>query len=135
MLYRRALLNPLRYGFYAWQLFSHKVLRRLVGVPLLVMALVTPWLWHYGIVYQAATVVEAIVVAAMLTALLLRGTRFGKRKPWSVLWYFLMVNTAALVAVMAILRGQRIRRWEPERHQLKDSPSDGSLKPMETAAS
>ena len=26
----RALLDPMRHGWYAWQLFSHKVLRRLV---------------------------------------------------------------------------------------------------------
>jgi ADP-heptose:LPS heptosyltransferase len=35
----RALLDPFRHGFYALQLFSHKVARRLVGVPLLAAGL------------------------------------------------------------------------------------------------
>ena len=46
VLERRALLNPTRYGFYSVQLVSHKVLRRLMGVPLLALALVAPALWR-----------------------------------------------------------------------------------------
>ncbi|MCG8348377.1 MAG: glycosyltransferase [Chloroflexales bacterium] len=46
----RALLNPLRYHFYALQLFSHKVLRRLVVLPLL---LLSPLIWSKGLFYSA----------------------------------------------------------------------------------
>ena len=35
---RRGLLDPRRHGFYAVQLFSHKVLRRLMAIPLLMLA-------------------------------------------------------------------------------------------------
>ena len=45
VLMRRRLLNPLRYGFYAIVLLSHKVLRRLVPFFLLVLA-VASWLLH-----------------------------------------------------------------------------------------
>ena len=38
---RRELLNPFCHGFYAIQLFSHKVLRRLVAVPLLLLLLLS----------------------------------------------------------------------------------------------
>ena len=35
---RRALLDPRRTGFYAVQLASHKILRRVMAVPLLIVA-------------------------------------------------------------------------------------------------
>ena len=37
VLVMRQLLNPFKHGFYALQLLTHKVLRRLVFVPLLVL--------------------------------------------------------------------------------------------------
>ena len=40
----RALLNPFRFGFYSLQLFSHKILRRLVAFPIFSLLLMTPWL-------------------------------------------------------------------------------------------
>jgi ribose 1,5-bisphosphate isomerase len=36
----RELLNPFRYGFYAIQMFSHKVLRRLLFIPMVVLLVV-----------------------------------------------------------------------------------------------
>src|SRR4029078_5902630 len=45
VLVRRELLNPFRYGFYAFQLFSHKVLRRLVVFPLILLFVVSLLLW------------------------------------------------------------------------------------------
>ncbi len=118
VIYRRELLNPIRYGFYAWQLFSHKVWRRLVGVPLLAMMLVCPWLWNHGLIYKIAFGFEMAFTALFFLAFALRETRWAKWKPLALAWYFLMVNTAAMLSVVAILRGHRIRRWEPERHQL-----------------
>lgn len=44
LIVRRELLNPFRYGFYAFQLFAHKVLRRLVVFPLLLVLLTSPLL-------------------------------------------------------------------------------------------
>src|SRR5699024_400548 len=36
--HRRRLLDPREHGFYAYQLLHHKLLRRLMGLPLLVLA-------------------------------------------------------------------------------------------------
>ena len=134
VVYRRCLLNPLRHGFYSWQLFSHKVLRRVAALPLLILLIVTPWLWRSGLVYQVASVFEGLLVAGLLAAAGLRGTRFGDRRPWSVMWYFFMVNAAALAAVAAVLRGQRIRRWEPERHRFEPGLNDSAVAAAETLA-
>jgi hypothetical protein len=43
---RRELLDPRRHGFYALQLLSHKVLRRLMAIPLIVLAASATALWR-----------------------------------------------------------------------------------------
>jgi hypothetical protein len=54
----RVLLNPFRYKFYAIQLFSHKLLRRLMFVPLIILFVVTPFLWNYGLFFQLTMLVQ-----------------------------------------------------------------------------
>jgi cellulose synthase/poly-beta-1,6-N-acetylglucosamine synthase-like glycosyltransferase len=115
VLARRALLNPLRHGFYAFQLFSHKVLRRLMFAPLVVLLLVTPLLWSQGIVYQAALVLQAALYTAAALGGLLAETRPGQIKLVSLPYYFCLVNAAALLATLNVLRGRRIDIWEPQR--------------------
>ena len=64
------------------------------------------------------------MLCGFLAAFALRRTRFASFKPLATAWFFLMVNGAALVSVIAVLRGHRVRRWEPERHQVNsDSAS------------
>lgn len=111
----RRLLNPLRYGFYSVQLASHKVVRRLVAIPLLAIALVTPWLWTHGWVYQVAAVAQSAFYGAALIGLVL--SRCGRRvpKPLALPLYFCMVNGAVLVAAWNVATGRRINRWNPDR--------------------
>lgn len=114
---RRVLLDPRRHGFYAVQLFSHKVLRRLMAFPLLGVAVSSPLLWRQGQLYQAVTVAQvAFYVAAGLG--LRRKTAASRGVAGRVLAlpsYFVLVNAACLRAVWNILRGTRIDRWEPQR--------------------
>lgn len=113
---RRTLLNPFRYGFYSLQLFSHKVLRRMVVFPLLVVAVLSPLLWSRGLVYQLSTVAQAGFYGIAALHLALRETRLGRSKVFALPFYFCMVNAACLLAVLNLLRGHRIERWEPQRH-------------------
>jgi cellulose synthase/poly-beta-1,6-N-acetylglucosamine synthase-like glycosyltransferase len=117
VLVRRELLNPFRYGFYAFQLFSHKVLRRLVVFPLLLMLLVSPLLWSRGLFYKLATVGQAVFYGCGLIGWLFGGTRLGRLKVFSIPFFFCMVNAASLIAALNILRGRRIDLWEPQRQE------------------
>lgn len=112
---RRELLNPFRYGFYAIQLFSHKVLRRIIVYPLLVMFLVNPFLWQSGPFYQLAMLGQLGFYSLALMGFVLDGTRLGRRKIFALPFYFCLVNAAVLVASLNIIRGQQIKRWEPQR--------------------
>lgn len=112
---RRALLNPFRHGFYALQLFSHKVLRRLVVFPLLLLAILSPLLWARGLIYKLSTVAQLAFYGLAASHVLLKKTRPGQLKIFTLPFYFCMVNTACIVAVANLLRGRRIERWEPRR--------------------
>jgi cellulose synthase/poly-beta-1,6-N-acetylglucosamine synthase-like glycosyltransferase len=111
---RRELLNPFRHGFYALQLFSHKVLRRLVAVPFLVVLLVSPLLWSEGLVYRLALVGQVLLYGTAC----LGAVTAGRGRRLTVLelpLYFCSVNLAALVAFQRALRGRVVDIWEPSR--------------------
>src|SRR5439155_1880657 len=84
----RELLNPFRYGFYALQLFSHKVLRRLMVFPLLLLFAASPLLWARGPLYQAAMVAQVAFYGCALAGLLLSGTRLGRLKVFTLPFFF-----------------------------------------------
>jgi len=114
--FRRELFNPFRYKFYAVQLFSHKILRYLVIFPLLALFLVSPFLWKAGFFYQMATIGQVAFYCCALLGWRLNGTRFGRKKIFTIPFYFCMVNAASLVAIINVLRGRQIKHWEPQRH-------------------
>ncbi len=112
--YKRALLDPFRFGVYAWMLFSHKVCRwalpwmALVGiVGLGLLAAGSPW---------ALALFIAVVAAGLVGtgAWLLGGSR---RLPGflSVPAFLVMSNVATLYASLRALHGDRNPIWEPTR--------------------
>lgn len=111
----RELLNPFRHGFYALQFFSHKILRYLVVFPLLILFLVSLSLWKAGLIYQIATIAQVAFYGCALLGFLFNGSRFGKKKMLTIPFYFCMVNTASLVAIISVLRGRQIKHWAPQR--------------------
>jgi cellulose synthase/poly-beta-1,6-N-acetylglucosamine synthase-like glycosyltransferase len=114
-IYMKELLNPFRYGFYSIQLFSHKILRYLVVFPLLMLFLVSPFLWKNGLFYQLATTGQVVFYICGLLGLLLDGTRFRRMKLLTIPFYFCMVNAASFVAIISVLRGRQIKHWAPQR--------------------
>lgn len=111
----RALLDPRRFGFYAVQLFTHKVLRRLMAVPLLVIATTSLTLWDEGPLYRLAVLGQAAVYGLGAAGLALRGHPAGRRPWFSLPAFFLLVNIASLHAAWNLLTGRRIDRWRPAR--------------------
>ena len=110
----RAMMNPLRSGFYAVQLFSHKVLRYLVPAFLLLIlaasALLAATSWLYAALFAAQV---CFYVAAALPAAL---ERVGVHNRLLALpQYFVLANLASLLACYKFLSGERYARWEPIR--------------------
>jgi len=112
----RALLNPSRYGAFAWMLLSHKLCRWLV-----------PWALVGGL--GAVTLLAAgeglrwawvlVAAAAGVVGLALMGWHWPARRPVPRLLalpaYFVSGNLAALHAWVVALRGARTAVWEPTR--------------------
>jgi cellulose synthase/poly-beta-1,6-N-acetylglucosamine synthase-like glycosyltransferase len=115
VLVMRRLLNPFRYGFYAIQLFSHKVLRRLAVFPLIIVFFSAALLWNHGWLYQAAFLGQTAFYTCAALGFLLRNTRFGKVKVFTLPMFFCMIYAASLLATANILRGKQIERWVPQR--------------------
>ena len=111
----RELLDPRVHGFYSVQLLTHKLLRRLMVVPLLVIALVSPALWESGWVYRLATLGQVAMYGLGAAGLALGDRPIGRR-PWFALpAFFCLVNAASLHALVNLVTGQRIDRWVPAR--------------------
>jgi cellulose synthase/poly-beta-1,6-N-acetylglucosamine synthase-like glycosyltransferase len=111
----RGLLDPRRYGFYAVQLFTHKVLRRLMAIPLLVIAATSLTLWENGPIYRVAMLGQVLVYGLGAIGLGLRGHRAGRRPWFSLPAFFVLVNIASLHAAWNLVSGRRIDRWQPAR--------------------
>ncbi|MGH8909645.1 MAG: glycosyltransferase family 2 protein [Egibacteraceae bacterium] len=109
---RRELLNVRRHGFYAVALLSHKVLRRLMVVPLIALAVTSVALAMTGQpFYQAVAGGQALFYGCAALGLVIPSRARLLKFPA----YFCLVNAAAARAVWNVLRGRRIDRWEPAR--------------------
>jgi cellulose synthase/poly-beta-1,6-N-acetylglucosamine synthase-like glycosyltransferase len=123
--YKRALLNPVRYGSFALMLFSHKLCRWLVHLTLPGLLLGLSLLSPYSLV--AALLVLAI---ALVMGLGVVGMRWpdGRKAPApiAVSGFILAVNAAALRAWAKALRGERNPIWEPTRRPGAAADASGS---------
>jgi cellulose synthase/poly-beta-1,6-N-acetylglucosamine synthase-like glycosyltransferase len=114
----RDLLDPVRHGFYALQLLTHKVLRRLMAIPLIVIFVTSLFLWDDGPIYRIAVVGQVLVYGLGVVGLLLRDRPVGRRPWFAIPSFFLLVNIASLHALWNLLSGRRIDRWQPVRRDV-----------------
>ena len=111
------LFNPFKYGFYSLQLFSHKLLRRLQGWPLMGLfisaLLLAP---HSAFFTMVAALQMAFYGFAGLIFLARRHINAkGVFKVLTIPFYFCMVNMAFLLAQIHFVRGQKIDIWQVRR--------------------
>jgi cellulose synthase/poly-beta-1,6-N-acetylglucosamine synthase-like glycosyltransferase len=110
----RRFLNPLRYGLFAWQLLSHKVLR--YASPLL-------WLSALGanVVLAGDTRFYLYSLLGQCALIAAGGVGFvihRDARSTGVLgrpYYLLLTNAASLIATLRYLRGERMITWTPIR--------------------
>jgi cellulose synthase/poly-beta-1,6-N-acetylglucosamine synthase-like glycosyltransferase len=120
----RHILNPFRYGFYAFQLFTHKVLRRLLVIPLLLITISTAVLFPVSWFYQAAGLGQLAFHSLAAAGYLFRNHRIGRLKILSLPFFFDLVNLACLVAFFNLIAGTRHDIWKPARPITADNPGE-----------
>lgn len=113
----RQLLNPFQYGFLAVQIFSHKVLRRFMGLPILVLFLTSLSLSQYDILFLVIALLQIGFHGAAVFGFLLRNTRIGRLRFLRLPFFFDMVYTASLFAIINLLFGLRQDIWVPQHDQ------------------
>lgn len=105
------LLNPLRYGRFAFQLASHKLLRFLAPI-LLVAALMASGLAGDTLLYGAFALQATFYLLAWASGIF----PWLQRQPLiRVAHFFTMVQVAMLLAWMKYAMGQQQVTWEPSR--------------------
>jgi cellulose synthase/poly-beta-1,6-N-acetylglucosamine synthase-like glycosyltransferase len=109
---RPELLNPLRHPGYAFALWSHKLLRWLSPVFLLVATLCATSLFILNPQLMTAAVLSPFVGLFLLAACGWLGPRNGIRIPGtSAAFSFVLANTAFLIGVFRALTGQRVHSY------------------------
>jgi cellulose synthase/poly-beta-1,6-N-acetylglucosamine synthase-like glycosyltransferase len=108
-------LNPRVVGIFAWQVWSHKILRWLILPILLAGALGCVAAFPAGFVYRMGAVacLGSLAVAGMGAA---AGRRLGRTARLAqTIFYFYMVNLAAFLGVLTAVFGRVEVLWTPER--------------------
>jgi cellulose synthase/poly-beta-1,6-N-acetylglucosamine synthase-like glycosyltransferase len=110
----RDMLNPLKSGFFAVELISHKVLRYAVPLILLAFFFASIVLGSSSAFYAWALAFHVFFYSMALVGWLLE--RAGKRLFLLAMpLYFVLANLASLVGFYKFLRGETYARWEPIR--------------------
>lgn len=110
---QKRFLDPFRFGLFAWQLWSHKLLRYL-----------SPVFWVVAFGANAALALQGRYLWLMALQLLLVGagllgyvsTRmFSSSGVLAKPYYFLLTNLASAVSLFRFARGDRVVTWTPVR--------------------
>jgi cellulose synthase/poly-beta-1,6-N-acetylglucosamine synthase-like glycosyltransferase len=112
---RRRLLNPMVFGYYSVILFSHKLLRRLLAFFLIGLFISNLIVASHGSFYLACAAGQVTFYLLAWMGYLARKFKLGKIKFLNIPFYYCLANGAAMMAVINILGGQRIERWQPKR--------------------
>jgi len=108
------LLNPFRYGFYSWQLFSHKVLR--YGM---FAFLGTMYFFNLALVqerfYLISFVLQNIFYASAAMGLYIERKGRENTSLFYIPFYFGLINLAAAHAFWKFLRNERQVTWTPRK--------------------
>lgn len=116
ILHMRMLFNPFRYGIFSFQLFMHKLMRYMVPLFLLTGAISLTALAAFGRYRLLFLLATGIVVATIFV-----GRRSRPQRPTPLirachlLYYYLMVNYALILAWINVVKGARMVLWAPDR--------------------
>ena len=107
------MLNPFRYGIFAWQLFSHKLCRWLVPFAMIgilgsnIVLAIDPGPYRILLLGQVLFYTVAVAYAGC--------SWMPKSNVLRLPSFFVLVNLSIIDAWMRYFRGDRVFRWEPSK--------------------
>ena len=113
LLYMKKLFNPFKYGFVSFQLFSHKLLRWLIPVFMIIILVANLFLLGKPL-YNFTLALQSIFYVMAIAGWI--GEKLNvKSKLFSVPLYFSTVNIASLISLYKTLKGYKTVTWETIR--------------------
>lgn len=110
----RDLLLPWTGGFYALQVWSHKIVRRLVGFCAVAIFVLSLSLVRRPF-YRLLAAGQVALYGAATAGFVGRDRPWGRQKWFYIPYYFCLSNVAATLGVLQFLRQRRLEIWEPRR--------------------
>jgi cellulose synthase/poly-beta-1,6-N-acetylglucosamine synthase-like glycosyltransferase len=109
----RGILNPFRYGFYAGQMISHKLLRWLVPFFLLLLFVANLLLAEQGLFFLITLLGQILFYLLGIMAVAIRSLR--NIAIFKVPLFFIMVNSSIFIAWFYFFTKRDFAAWEPTK--------------------
>lgn len=103
-------LNPLKFGLYAYQVWSHKVMRWAVPWFMILALISNLWLLNTSF-YVVTMLIQVALLAMFLSAHIEPNLR--KNALIKLVYFFYQVNLALAHAAIKFLSGTRMTTWKP----------------------
>ncbi len=115
----KAVMNPLKFGFYSFEIISHKLLRWLQ--PIFIVAF---GVGSISLAYQDSFLFQWISLLGLIFIFLaqiglLRANKEQTHAIFTIPYYFLMVNYYSFFGILAALAGNIQVTWSSPRHELE----------------
>ena len=106
----RHLFNPMHYGIFTLQLTSHKLLRYLAFIPLLLAFVSNGFITGQSLFYSLTFFAQILFYGLAAYVSLNDGT---KNRWLGLANYFCLINIASAMAFMKFTKGEKIILWKP----------------------
>ena len=110
----RKMMNPIKYGLFALDLISHKLLRFAVPLFLFAAFVANIVILPDHDFYIFTLLAQIVLYFSAIIGFVLQRKNI-KKLPFYVPFYFCMVNLAAVIAMYKYIRGERMVTWKPSR--------------------
>lgn len=107
----KAVLNPVKFGLFSFQVWSHKVLRWLLPWFLILLLISSSVIAKQHPIYFVAWLAQVGLYGIAASAWLLSTLR--KNPLMRLPFFFVLINVAAAHATLAFLAGKRVTVWTP----------------------
>jgi cellulose synthase/poly-beta-1,6-N-acetylglucosamine synthase-like glycosyltransferase len=106
-------LNPFRFGWFAFQVFGHKLMRWAVPWFQVLLFITSVLLTGKGVIYSLALLVQVLFYGVVVAGHFKPGLR--ERTVVKIPYFFVQVNLAIARATVDFLKGRRMTVWTPSQ--------------------
>jgi len=107
------IMNPFKYGIYSWQMVSHKLLRWLVPICLILLFVANLFLLSENLIYRILFFSQVMFYLAALLGYLVK--KLQDTALFRIPCFFVITNFSIIVGWYKFIIGERYVMWEPTK--------------------